>query len=51
MGATVRSCKVDHSPMYTEPDIVVDVILEAVRETVLPVGISADHSGSEVRRG
>jgi pimeloyl-ACP methyl ester carboxylesterase len=51
LGATVRSCKVDHSPMYTEPDIVVDVILEAVRETVLPVGISADHSGSEVRRG
>jgi pimeloyl-ACP methyl ester carboxylesterase len=51
MGATVRSYKVDHSPMYTEPDLVVDVILQAVRETVSPVGISAAHSGSEVRRG
>ena len=51
MGATVRSCKVDHSPMYTEPDLVVDVILQAVRETVLPVGIFAANSGSEVRRG
>ena len=51
MGATVRSCKVDHSPMYTEPDLVVDVILQAVRETALPMGISAAHSGSEVRRG
>jgi len=30
---------------------VVDVILQAVRETVSPVGISAAHSGSEVRRG
>jgi pimeloyl-ACP methyl ester carboxylesterase len=34
MGATIRSCEVDHSPMLTEPDLVVDVILEAVRETV-----------------
>ena len=33
MGATIRSGKVDHSPMFTKPDLVVDVILEAVRET------------------
>jgi pimeloyl-ACP methyl ester carboxylesterase len=37
MGATVRSHEVDHSPMLTRPDLVVDVILEAVRETVSPL--------------
>jgi hypothetical protein len=31
--------------MLTEPDLVVDVILEAVRETVSPVGVSAVHLG------
>ena len=25
---------VDHSPMYTEPNLVIDVILEAARETL-----------------
>jgi pimeloyl-ACP methyl ester carboxylesterase len=34
MGATVRTHDVDHSPMYTEPDVVVSVILEAARETL-----------------
>ena len=34
MGASVRSQRVDHTPMYTEPDLVVDVILEAARETL-----------------
>jgi pimeloyl-ACP methyl ester carboxylesterase len=29
MDATVRSHRVDHSPMYTAPELVVDVILEA----------------------
>src|ERR1700678_3040725 len=29
MRATVRSHSVDHTPMYTAPDLVVDVILEA----------------------
>jgi pimeloyl-ACP methyl ester carboxylesterase len=29
MGATIRSCRVDHTPMYTAPELVVDVILEA----------------------
>lgn len=41
MGAAIRSCAVDHSPMLTEPDLVVDVILEAVRETIAPAGVSA----------
>src|SRR5271156_6612206 len=34
MGAKIHSYPVDHTPMYTEPDTVVDVICEAVRETV-----------------
>jgi pimeloyl-ACP methyl ester carboxylesterase len=34
MGAKIRTHQVDHSPMYTEPDVVVGVILEAARETV-----------------
>ncbi len=32
MGATVRSHPVDHSPMLTAPDLVVEVILEAARQ-------------------
>lgn len=34
MGATVRSRAVDHSPMLTAPSLVVEVILEAMRNTV-----------------
>jgi pimeloyl-ACP methyl ester carboxylesterase len=34
MGAKVRSSRVDHSPMYTAPDLVVEVILEAARESL-----------------
>jgi pimeloyl-ACP methyl ester carboxylesterase len=33
MAAKIRTYPVDHTAMYTEPDIVVDVIREAVRET------------------
>jgi pimeloyl-ACP methyl ester carboxylesterase len=40
MGAKIRSYAVDHTPMYTEPNIVVDVIWEAVHET-LGIAISA----------
>ena len=40
MGATVRSERVDHSPMYTAPDSVIDLILEAAGET-LSIGASA----------
>jgi pimeloyl-ACP methyl ester carboxylesterase len=32
MGATIRSHKVDHTPMYTAPNLVVDFVLEAARE-------------------
>jgi pimeloyl-ACP methyl ester carboxylesterase len=45
MGAKIRSHPVDHTPMYTEPNIVVDVISEAVRET-LSVEISVRRSAS-----
>ena len=34
MGAEIRSHQVDHTPMHTEPDVVVSVILEAARETL-----------------
>ena len=33
MGATIRSYKVDHTPMHTAPDLVVDIILEAAQST------------------
>jgi pimeloyl-ACP methyl ester carboxylesterase len=45
MGAKIRSYPVDHTPMYTEPNIVVDVISEAVRETQ-SVEISVRRSAS-----
>jgi pimeloyl-ACP methyl ester carboxylesterase len=35
MGAKIRSHHVDHSPMHTAPDKVVDVILEAAHETLV----------------
>ena len=34
MGAKIRAHHVDHSPMYTAPDVVIGVILEAARETL-----------------
>jgi len=34
MKAKVQSHPVDHSPMYTEPNLVIDVILAAARETL-----------------
>jgi pimeloyl-ACP methyl ester carboxylesterase len=34
MGAKTHAHPVDHTPMYSEPDVVVDVILEAARETL-----------------
>jgi pimeloyl-ACP methyl ester carboxylesterase len=33
MGANIRSHKVDHAPMHTAPDLVVDIILEAAQGT------------------
>jgi pimeloyl-ACP methyl ester carboxylesterase len=34
MGAKIRTHRVDHSPMYSAPDVVVGVILEAAQETL-----------------
>jgi pimeloyl-ACP methyl ester carboxylesterase len=34
MGATIRSVRTDHSPMYTEPKLVAGIILEAARATL-----------------
>ena len=34
MGAKVRASRVDHSPMYTATDLVVDAILGAARESL-----------------
>jgi pimeloyl-ACP methyl ester carboxylesterase len=34
MSAKIRAHHVDHSPMHTAPDLVVDVILEAAQETL-----------------
>jgi hypothetical protein len=34
MGATIRPHAVDHTPMHTAPNLVVDVILEATSTTV-----------------
>ena len=34
MRAKVHSYDADHSPMYSEPNLVVNVILEAARETL-----------------
>ena len=36
MSANIRTHQVDHSPMYTTPLVVVDVILEAARHTLTP---------------
>ena len=34
MRAKIHSHHVDHSPMYTEPNLVINIILEAARETL-----------------
>lgn len=38
MNAKIRTHRVDHSPMYTAPEVVVDVILEAAGETLVSEG-------------
>ena len=43
MGATIRAHDVDHSPMYTAPDVVVGVIVEAARETLTSQGRAAER--------
>jgi pimeloyl-ACP methyl ester carboxylesterase len=42
MGATVRSHRADHTPMYSEPALVVDVIVEAATETLLKVAAARE---------
>ena len=34
MGAKIHSHRVDHTPMYADPNVVVDIILEAARESL-----------------
>ena len=34
MGASIRSERVDHTPMYAEPHLVIEVLLEAARDTL-----------------
>jgi hypothetical protein len=34
MGAKIHSHRLDHTPMYSEPNAVVDVIVEAARLTL-----------------
>ena len=43
MGATIRAHDVDHSPMYTAPNVVVGMILEAARETLTSQGRAAER--------
>ena len=45
MGAKVRSSRVDHSPMYTAPDLVIDVIIEAARESLFLVPLQMSRRG------
>jgi pimeloyl-ACP methyl ester carboxylesterase len=45
MHAKVRSSRVDHSPMYTAPDLVIDVILEAARLTLGDGGAGRTANG------
>jgi pimeloyl-ACP methyl ester carboxylesterase len=44
MAAKVRSYDVDHSPMYTEPNLVIDMILEAARESLSSQGTSPEST-------
>jgi hypothetical protein len=46
MRATERVHAVDHSPMLTSPNVVVDVLLEAIRTTVKDA--SSPHLGKEL---
>lgn len=45
MGANIRASRVDHSPMYTATDLVVDVILQAAR-TSLGAGVLTDRAAN-----
>lgn len=49
MGAKIHSHHVDHTPMYSEPNVVVDVIVEAARESreIFGKGTSEKSIGSQ----
>jgi pimeloyl-ACP methyl ester carboxylesterase len=47
MNARVQSRQVDHSPMYTEPNLVIDVILEAASETLSRQVVAETNSASD----
>jgi pimeloyl-ACP methyl ester carboxylesterase len=47
MNARVQSHQVDHSPMYTEPNLVIDVILEAASETLSGQVFAETNLGSD----
>jgi pimeloyl-ACP methyl ester carboxylesterase len=44
MGASIRSEPVDHTPMLTAPELVIDLILEAARETLLRAQVLAERT-------
>jgi hypothetical protein len=43
MGANIHAHSVDHSPMYTAPGLVVDVIVEAAQETLTSSSAGGEH--------
>ena len=47
MRAKIRTYPVDHSPMYTAPDAVVDVVLEAAQETATSQGQAAGRANAK----
>jgi pimeloyl-ACP methyl ester carboxylesterase len=41
MGASIRSERVDHTPMYTAPDLVIELILDAAHKAFSRSGVAA----------
>ena len=50
MGAKIRTHRVDHSPMYTAPHVVVGVILEAAQQTLARKGALRTDTVTTERR-
>jgi pimeloyl-ACP methyl ester carboxylesterase len=48
MGAKIWSERVDHSPMYSAPHLVIEVILQAARETLSRSATSSRQTPSEI---
>lgn len=47
VGAGLRSEHVDHSPMLTAPDLVIDLIMEAARATFPPLAVLAGRTANK----